>query len=151
MPLPLYPRGKSPRYQLYRRLGGPQNRFGWYGEVTILDPTRTRTPTRQSSSLYPVAIPTVLPTQAGHMVRSPCREMRRANFRSEFFFFRFRVSDSKKVYCSKSRKYYLKKLRQSNSFSIEPDDSTLLIQKRVRGHYTEPVLSSFRSSKWLIS
>jgi hypothetical protein len=28
MPLPLYPRGKSPRYPLDRRLGGPQSRYG---------------------------------------------------------------------------------------------------------------------------
>jgi hypothetical protein len=37
------------------------------GEEKILDPTGTRTPTRRSSSLYPVAIPTALsrlPTDA---------------------------------------------------------------------------------------
>jgi hypothetical protein len=27
-PRPLYPGGKNPRYPLYRRLGGPQNRSG---------------------------------------------------------------------------------------------------------------------------
>jgi hypothetical protein len=45
---------------LYRRLGGPQNRSGRHGEVKILDPTGTRTPTSQSSSPQPVAIPTAL-------------------------------------------------------------------------------------------
>jgi hypothetical protein len=35
-PLPLYLRGKSPLYPLYRRLGGPQSRFGRNGEVKIL-------------------------------------------------------------------------------------------------------------------
>jgi hypothetical protein len=37
--------GKEPRYPFYRRLGGPQSRSGQYGEVKILDPTGTRTPT----------------------------------------------------------------------------------------------------------
>jgi hypothetical protein len=44
------PPGKSSWYSLYRRLGGPQSRFGRHGEVIILDPTGTRTPTSQSSS-----------------------------------------------------------------------------------------------------
>jgi hypothetical protein len=44
-PRPLYRRGKSPRYPLERRLGGPQNRAGRRGEEKILDPTGTRTPT----------------------------------------------------------------------------------------------------------
>jgi hypothetical protein len=44
-PLPLYPRGKSPRYPLDRRLDGPQSRSGRRGEEKILDPTGTRTPT----------------------------------------------------------------------------------------------------------
>jgi hypothetical protein len=35
---PLYPRGKSPRYPLLRRLGGPQSRSGRRGEEKILDP-----------------------------------------------------------------------------------------------------------------
>jgi hypothetical protein len=35
-PQPLYPRGKSPRYKLYRRLGGPQSRSGHYREEKIL-------------------------------------------------------------------------------------------------------------------
>jgi hypothetical protein len=38
-PRPLYPRVKSPRYPLHRRLGGPQNRSGRRGEETILSPT----------------------------------------------------------------------------------------------------------------
>jgi hypothetical protein len=41
---------ESPRYPMDRRLGGPQSRSGQYGEVKILDPTGTRTPTSQSSS-----------------------------------------------------------------------------------------------------
>jgi hypothetical protein len=44
------PPGKSPRYPLYRRFGGPQSRSGRHEEVKILDPTGTRTPTSQSSS-----------------------------------------------------------------------------------------------------
>jgi hypothetical protein len=39
------PRAKGPRYPLDRRLGGPQSRSGLFGEVKILDPTGTRTPT----------------------------------------------------------------------------------------------------------
>jgi hypothetical protein len=57
-PLPLYLRGKSPRYPLDRRLGGPQSRYGRRGEEKILDPTGTRTPNPRSSSPWPVAIPT---------------------------------------------------------------------------------------------
>jgi hypothetical protein len=53
--LPLYPGGKSPRYPLDRRLGGPHSRSGRFGEEKILDPTGTR-----SSSPLPVAIPTEL-------------------------------------------------------------------------------------------
>jgi hypothetical protein len=39
------PPGKSPRCALERRLDGPQSRSGRYGEIKILDSTRTRTPT----------------------------------------------------------------------------------------------------------
>jgi hypothetical protein len=49
-PRPLYPRRKSPRYPLDRRLGGPQSRSGRRGEDKILVPTGTRTPTPWSSS-----------------------------------------------------------------------------------------------------
>jgi hypothetical protein len=49
-PLPLYPRGKSPRYPLDRRLSGPQSLSGQRGEEKVLDPTGTRTPTPWSSS-----------------------------------------------------------------------------------------------------
>jgi hypothetical protein len=45
---PLYPRGKSPRYPLDRRLGGTQSRSGRHGEEKILDSTRTRTLTPAS-------------------------------------------------------------------------------------------------------
>jgi hypothetical protein len=48
-PLPLYPRGKSSRYPLDRRLGGPQSRSGQRGEEKVLDPTGTRTPALRSS------------------------------------------------------------------------------------------------------
>jgi hypothetical protein len=44
-PRPLYPQGKSPRYPLDRRLGGPQSQSGWFREEKILHPTGTRTPT----------------------------------------------------------------------------------------------------------
>jgi hypothetical protein len=47
-PRPLYPRGKSPRYTLDRRLGGP--RSGLFGEEKILEPSETQTPTPRSSS-----------------------------------------------------------------------------------------------------
>jgi hypothetical protein len=40
--------GESPRYPLDRRLSGPQSRSGRRGEEKILDPTGTRTPTRQN-------------------------------------------------------------------------------------------------------
>jgi hypothetical protein len=50
------PRGKSPRYSLHRRLGGPRSRSGRYGGVKILDPAGSRSPRP-----YPVAIPTALP------------------------------------------------------------------------------------------
>jgi hypothetical protein len=41
------PLGKSPRYPLYRRLGGPQSRSGQHGEVKFFYPTGTRNPTFQ--------------------------------------------------------------------------------------------------------
>jgi hypothetical protein len=40
-PLPLYPWGKSSRYPMDRRLGGPQNQSGRCGEEKILDPSRS--------------------------------------------------------------------------------------------------------------
>jgi hypothetical protein len=46
---PIYYRGKSPPYPLDRRLGGPQNRYGWHGEEKNIAHTRTRTPTPQTS------------------------------------------------------------------------------------------------------
>jgi hypothetical protein len=48
--LPLCPRRRSHRYPSDRRLGGPQSRSGRYGELSLLDPTGTRTPTPRSSS-----------------------------------------------------------------------------------------------------
>jgi hypothetical protein len=58
-PLPLYTRGKAPRYPLDRRLAGPQSRSGQCGEEKILDPTRTQNPTRHPahSQLLYYAIP----------------------------------------------------------------------------------------------
>jgi hypothetical protein len=46
----LYQRGKSPRYPLDRRQGGPKSLSGWHGEMEILDLIGTRTPTPRSSS-----------------------------------------------------------------------------------------------------
>jgi hypothetical protein len=54
-PRPLRP-VKSPRYPLDKRLGELQRMSGRHGE--ILGPSGTQTPTPQSSSLQPVAIPT---------------------------------------------------------------------------------------------
>jgi hypothetical protein len=59
-PLLLYPRGKSSRYPLDRRLGVPQSQYGRYGESKILDPTGTRTLTPRSSRPYTAAILTAL-------------------------------------------------------------------------------------------
>jgi hypothetical protein len=42
-PLPLYPGGKSPRYPLDSRLGGPQSQFERRGGEKILDPSGTCT------------------------------------------------------------------------------------------------------------
>jgi hypothetical protein len=39
--LPLYPRGKSPRYPSHMRLGGPLCLSGRYGEVKIINSTGT--------------------------------------------------------------------------------------------------------------
>jgi hypothetical protein len=59
-PRSLYLQRKCPRYPLDRRLGGPQSRSGRHGEVKILAPTGTQTPTPLSSSPLPDAIPTTL-------------------------------------------------------------------------------------------
>jgi hypothetical protein len=47
---PIYPRAKSPRYPLERRLGGPKKLSGRRGEEKVLDPTGTRIPTPRSST-----------------------------------------------------------------------------------------------------
>jgi hypothetical protein len=49
-PRTLYPRGRSHRCPLDRRLDGPQSRYGRYGEVKILVPAGTWTPTPLSSN-----------------------------------------------------------------------------------------------------
>jgi hypothetical protein len=41
---------KASQYPVFRRLGGPQSRFGRYGEVKILDHSGTQTPIPLSSS-----------------------------------------------------------------------------------------------------
>jgi hypothetical protein len=54
-PLPLYPRGKSSRYPLYRRLDGSKNPSGRHGEVNIPAPPRFELglrPPARSQSLY---------------------------------------------------------------------------------------------------
>jgi hypothetical protein len=53
MSRPLYPRGKSPRYPLSMRLGGPQGLSGRLEEEKILDATGNRT--LESSVVQPVA------------------------------------------------------------------------------------------------
>jgi hypothetical protein len=68
-PQPFYTRGKSPRYPLDRRLGGPQRRSARCAEEKILDPTRTRTLTPWLSSPYPVAIPTMLYTVSRYSIK----------------------------------------------------------------------------------
>jgi hypothetical protein len=50
-PLQLYPRGKSPRYSLDRRLGEPQTGSGSGEGMKILDPAGTRTPILWKRSL----------------------------------------------------------------------------------------------------
>jgi hypothetical protein len=45
------PGESAPGTELDRRLSRPQSRSGRYGEVTILDPTGTRTRTPRSSSV----------------------------------------------------------------------------------------------------
>jgi hypothetical protein len=59
-PRQLYPREKSRRYLLNRRLRGPQCQSGRRGEEKILDFAGTRTPTLRSSSPQQVAIWTTL-------------------------------------------------------------------------------------------
>jgi hypothetical protein len=61
MPRQLWPQGENLPCPFVRRLGGPLSRSGRYGEMKIIDPTRSRTPTRLSSCPHPVAIPTTLP------------------------------------------------------------------------------------------
>jgi hypothetical protein len=59
-PLPLYTWGKSPRFSLCRRLGGPKCRSGRHGEDILLDPLGIQTPTPRFSSPHTVCIPTAL-------------------------------------------------------------------------------------------
>jgi hypothetical protein len=52
-PRPLYPQGKSPRYPLDRRRGGPQSRSGCGGEEKIPSPRRESNP--RTPIVQPVA------------------------------------------------------------------------------------------------
>jgi hypothetical protein len=65
MPLSLYPWGKSPRYSLDRRLGGPQSRSGRRGEEKILGPIGTR--------LRPLGRPAR--NQSLYRLRYPCSKL----------------------------------------------------------------------------
>jgi hypothetical protein len=56
----LYPRGKSSRYPLYRRLGGPQSRSERHGEVKILAPPELELRLLRPPPRSQFAIPTVL-------------------------------------------------------------------------------------------
>jgi hypothetical protein len=59
-PRPFYPRGKSPRYPLDRRLGGPQNRSGRGGEKKKIPATagiRTAVVQPVAYSLYCLSYP----------------------------------------------------------------------------------------------
>jgi hypothetical protein len=51
-PLPLYPRGNSLRYPLYRRVGGPKSRTGRYGEETNILPPLGIQPTETYRGLF---------------------------------------------------------------------------------------------------
>jgi hypothetical protein len=66
-PQSLYPRGKSPRYPLDRRLDGPQSQSERRGEGKILDPTGTRIRPlgrpAHSQSLYRLRYPIVFPRE----------------------------------------------------------------------------------------
>jgi hypothetical protein len=55
-PLPLYPRGKSPRYPLDRKLGGPQSRSGRCGEEKNLALPEIE-PGPSSPQLYQLSYP----------------------------------------------------------------------------------------------
>jgi hypothetical protein len=57
IPQPLYPPGKETRYPLYRRLGGPQGRFGRVRKISL--PTGIRSSDRPScsESLYRLNYP----------------------------------------------------------------------------------------------
>jgi hypothetical protein len=60
-PRPLYLRGKSPRWPLYRRFGGPQSRSGRHGEEKILALPRLELrllrPPARNQSLYRLSYP----------------------------------------------------------------------------------------------
>jgi hypothetical protein len=79
-PRPLYPRGKILRYSLDRRLGGLQSRSGRHGEIKILAPTGTRTPTPWSGLLLTIIIVRMLLNSTDtnkHIECSFCRLIRR--------------------------------------------------------------------------
>jgi hypothetical protein len=63
-PRTFYPRRTRPQYPLDRRLAGPQNRCGFYGEEKFLTPPglelRFLSPAACSQSLYRFAIPNPL-------------------------------------------------------------------------------------------
>jgi hypothetical protein len=62
-PAALYPRGKDPRYPLYRRLGGPQSRSGHRGyrknplPLPGIEPRSPGIPARYSSPVFQPGIP----------------------------------------------------------------------------------------------
>jgi hypothetical protein len=64
------PPGKSPRYPLDRKLGGPQNRSGRRGEEKILEPTGTQNPPARSRSLYGLRYPVSQSTAVGVFIEN---------------------------------------------------------------------------------
>jgi hypothetical protein len=53
----LYPRGKDPRYPLYRRLGGPQSRSGHRGKILCLCWGSKPSRRVRSQTLYSLSYP----------------------------------------------------------------------------------------------
>ena len=69
--------GEEPQHPLNRRLGGPQNQSGRFGEVNIFFPTVIRTPDRPAPSLVTVlTTPTRLSSHNHNVVKGAVRKSR---------------------------------------------------------------------------
>jgi hypothetical protein len=128
---PLYPRGKSPRYPLDRRLGGPQSRSGRFGEENISWPYRDLNsdpwvvqPVASRYADYAIPAPNYLP---GRSKWSPTRRPQKLHVLPAWLTGTLKmeaVFSSEKTY--QTIRYYIPEATDRHNYCCETLDFTIV-------------------------